>query len=643
MNRIEILEKYPALYLPTSVVDNTYVVDNLSNLKLCVGHEIIVYGQVSKVKTERARSRICFHIYLIKDDESTVSFSLFGDEINNDDAIDGNYYYIKGEIQFSRDRLSIYKARVINSEDVNKVLPVYEGINRRIKKVAVNELMKSKNKDESFYSDSVKFLNDELVKQFNERTEEILNSLNLVDEYSISNILKKCHRPTSINEFYSARCALKRLNTLMLAGEIISKRSTSITKTNKTLKVREHDLLKHVPFTLTGEQHYVVSEIIDKICNSGNCLDGVLIGDVGTGKTVVVGLVARQVLLSNTNSKVVFLAPNISLAEQLCNEVSQINPEIKSAVITGERRNYFDNETRLFFGTTALINQSLGHIDLLIVDEQQQLSTMQRRSIQATHYLESSATPIPRTLALTKFKSDSVFYLKHQHLPKKIHTRVLGKEHGEELMRSIKETLSYGCKILIVCPKRDSNGDGKRMVDSESLAYSLNNHFPNLVRVYHSSLDQNECSRVLEEFKTNIPILVSTSKIQVGLTIPNLRHCIVYGAERFGLTTLHQIRGRLARTPPESGVNWGKFDLFLPYPPSESTLNRLNVLTDSNDGFYISEKDLELRGAGDLSELGKTQHGETISLIKNIEVEIDKLGAAIDYLSNKLDGVKALA
>ena len=106
----------------------------------------------------------------------------------------------------------------------------------------------------------------------------------------------------------------------------------------------------------------------------------------------------------------------------------------------------------------------------------------------------------------------------------------------------------------------------------------------------------------------------------------------MYGAERFGLTTLHQIRGRLARTPPPYGINWGKFDLFLPNKPSETTEQRLNVLTQSCDGFYISEKDLELRGAGELLRTGNKQHGTTDSLIKNISIDLDRLTAAIQYL-----------
>ncbi|MBH0061798.1 DEAD/DEAH box helicase family protein [Pseudoalteromonas sp. NZS71] len=633
MTKFEIYSKCPALYLPSKVEDYTYVIDNFSNLKTCIGHEIIVYGLVSKKGEHTSQRGVPYTSYLLTDSDDSASFVLFGDE-NSRVKEENKPMHIKGEIELVNGKYQINKASIIDDEKAGKIVPVYDGIKGKLIKADANRSLQS-NIGESEIKKGKDQIYLELERLFGKSVESVLVELGFAGTMSVNNLLYKAHNPKLVHEFYKSIEMLKRLSTALMAGAILKERKCVPTTTLQvTTKIDEKLLTKYIPFTLTGEQFYVASQIIDRLCNGPTALDGLLIGDVGTGKTVIMAMLARQVVLSQTNSKVIFLAPNVSLCEQLRKEVCAMIPEVQSALICAGNNSYA-NEARLIFGTTALLFKEFNDVELLIIDEQQQLSVEQRRQIKSTHYLEASATPIPRTLALTKYSSDNVFYLKQQHLPKEIYTRIVHKEQGSDLMRSIHETLSYGCKVLIVCPKRDSEGSSNKMIDAESLASSLNSHFPGLVRVYHSALDDEECEIVLNEFKTHIPIMVSTSKIQVGLTIPDLRHCIVYGAERFGLTTLHQIRGRLARTQPQSGSNWGKFDLFLPNKPSESTEFRLNVLTQSSDGFYISEKDLEIRGAGELLSGGKKQHGSTDSLIKNISIDLGRLASAIEYFEAK--------
>lgn len=630
MTNIDIYTTYPALYLPTTLEDNTYVVDNLVNLKACIGHEIIVYGLVSSKGAHITKRGIRFNSYQLTDTSMFATFVLFGDE--NDRVTEENQaMYIKGRIELENGRIQINNASILDDAKAGKLVPVYGGVKGKLKKADVNNTLRNIINDIEIEK-GTELINKELEGVFGPTYTRILEKIGVVGCMSIANLLNGCHRPALASEFYKSIGMLKRLSSALVAGAILKERQIAPAAPLKASRRIDNELLtKYIPFSLTGEQYYVGSQIIDRLSKGPSALDGLLIGDVGTGKTVILAMAARQVLLTQNNSKVIFLAPNVSLCEQLSREVGAIIPEVQSTLICADNNSY-DNKARLIFGTTALLFKEFEGVELLIIDEQQQLSVEQRRKIKSTHYLEASATPIPRTLALTKYSSDSVFFLKQQHLPKSIYTRVVHKEQGAELMHSIRETLSFGCKVLIVCPKRDGDGKSNKMIDAESLASSLNSHFPGLVRVYHSALDDKECELVLNEFKTHIPIMVSTSKIQVGLTIPDLRHCIVYGAERFGLTTLHQIRGRLARTLPHTGRNWGKFDLFLPNKPSESTALRLNVLTQSCDGFYISEKDLEIRGAGELLIDGKKQHGSTGSIIKNISIDLTRLTAAIEYL-----------
>lgn len=633
MTKFEIYSKCPALYLPSKVEDYTYVIDNFSNLKACIGHEIIVYGLASKKGEHTSQRGVPYTSYHFTDSDDSASFVLFGDE-NSRVKEENQPMHIKGVIELVKGKYQINNASIIDDEKAGRIVPVYDGIKGKLIKSVANKSLQC-NIGESQIKKGKDQIYLELECLFGESIESVLVELGFAGTMSVENLLNNVHNPKVVYEFYKSIEMLKRLSTALMAGAILKERKCVPTNPFQvTPKIDDKLLTKYIPFTLTGEQFYVASQIIERLCNGPTSLDGLLIGDVGTGKTVILAMAARQVLLSQTNSKVIFLAPNVSLCEQLRKEVCVMIPEVQSALICAGNNSY-TNQARLIFGTTALLFKEFNDIELLIIDEQQQLSVEQRRQIKSTHYLEASATPIPRTLALTKYSSDNVFYLKRQHLPKEIYTRIVHKEQGSDLMRSIHETLSYGSKVLIVCSKRDSAGNSNKMIDAESLASSLNSHFPGLVRVYHSALDDEECEIVLNEFKTYIPIMVSTSKVQVGLTIPNLRHCIVYGAERFGLTTLHQIRGRLARTKPQSGSNWGKFDLFLPNKPSESTEFRLNVLTQSCDGFYISEKDLEIRGAGELLSGGKKQHGSTDSLIKNISIDLGRLASAIEYFEAK--------
>ncbi|WP_076922815.1 DEAD/DEAH box helicase [Pseudoalteromonas sp. SK20] len=636
MNRLETYTECSALFLPSEIEDNTYVIDDLSALNACIGIEIIVYGLLELKGTHHSKRRVPFNVYQFIDATTFLSFALFGNDKLKMPEPD-QYVYVKGTIELNNGKYTIAKPRIVTADKVNKIVPIYDGIKGKVPKHELNEAMHS-NLKETDIVDGAKILESELKRTLGSSFDSVLDELGFVCKHSIVNSLRECHKPQSVHSFYQSIRMLKRLSATILASSILKSRdSNAVKKLPPCTKLKPNELTKYVPFTLTGEQYYVVCKIIDRITSGDGNLDGLLIGDVGTGKTVILALAARQVLFSKPNNKVIFLAPNVSLCEQLCNEVGAIIPEVDTALLCGDHEQ-LSKDARLIFGTTALLNKQFDNVDLLIIDEQQQLSVEQRRKIKATHYLEASATPIPRTLALSKHRSENVFFLKQQHLPKDIFTRIVYKEHGADLMKSIQETLSLGAKVLIVCPKRDSAGGASKatnMIDAESLANNLNTHFPSLVRVYHSALDDEECEIVLNEFKTHIPILVSTSKIQVGLTIPNLRHCIVYGAERFGLTTLHQIRGRLARTAPATGKNWGKFDLFLPNKPSENTLLRLNVLTKSSDGFYVSERDLEIRGGGELIG-GKTQHGSTNSIIKNVPIELARVAAAIEFLEKRL-------
>ena len=336
------------------------------------------------------------------------------------------------------------------------------------------------------------------------------------------------------------------------------------------------------------------------------------------------------------------MLPSEPVAKQVLMELRELIPFTASALVTGDSKEADFAKYNLLVGTTALLHRKLGgHIDLSIIDEQHKSSVSQREVLATpqTHTLEVSATPMPRSMALATYGAVEVLTLKHAHTPKEITTRIVRIDQADWLFNEVKDTVRRGAKVLIVCPRRsDLNAKDKTTFSAETIANAMHSHFPGRVRMVHSEQTAQESEASLTDIKEGrAAILVATTRVEVGITIPELRHVILYGAERFGLTTSHQIRGRLARIAPrDGGVNWGKCDLFLPNDKvNDKTLQRLQILVDSNDGFEISEKDMLLRGVGDIEASKDRQHGRTASLIKNVKLPHESIGVAVDFLANR--------
>lgn len=363
----------------------------------------------------------------------------------------------------------------------------------------------------------------------------------------------------------------------------------------------------------------MVDEILEDM-SSSKPMNRLLQGDVGSGKTIVAILAA--IYCVNNGYQCAFIAPTEVLANQhyynYCEKLKTIG--IKSSVLTGSiserdkkslKSMIEDGDIDIVFGTHALIQEdvSFKKLGLVITDEQHRFGVKQRDNLISKgdnpHVLVMSATPIPRTLALTIYGDldlSTINVLPSGRLP--IQTFAVNMSYEKRVFSFIKKEIQSNKQVYIVCPTIDDNELNLKSVydiRERLIQYGLDEHS----EVLHGKLPKQEQQEIVDSFKDKkISILISTTVIEVGIDIPNASTIVIYNAERFGLAQLHQLRGRVGRGRHQS------YCILICTSNSKSARERMKVLETSNDGFIIADKDLELRGPGEI--LGYFQHGSSI-------------------------------
>lgn len=391
-----------------------------------------------------------------------------------------------------------------------------------------------------------------------------------------------------------------------------------------------------IPFAMTGEQRQAIVEIVGDLTLHVP-MRRILTGDVGTGKTCVFGTACAAV--ADGQGRSVVLLPNFGLAGQVAREMHSWWPDLNIQTVTTETGD-IDADASILVGTTALLHRELPwKPDLVVVDEQQKFSREQREQMIApdTNLLESTATCIPRSMALARYGVVKVSKLTECHAKKTIHTRVWHRNQWPELYARAMDTLKSGSQLLLVYPLRDSEDREKEeqedkqrppMRSAAEVFAQWDKRFPGQVRLLHGQMSDADKDAALADMREGkASVLCATTVVEVGVTLPLLRRVIVVHPERHGLTTLHQIRGRLARL---GGEGW--FDLFLPYPVKEPTMERLNVLVQTTDGFEVSELDMRLRGVGDLSQASSKQTGADDTFLFGRPVRLEILDKALEVV-----------
>jgi len=515
---------------------------------------------------------------------------------------------VSGKIGFYKNKYQITNPDYVNEVDdieyVKKIIPKYslgEGLSEKIYRKIIDQVINRLPDVDEWHS-------NEIIQKFKFRNwkESIC-------------YLHKAEKKLDINSPFYRRLAFDEIFCHLL---VLSENRKKIKKIKKIKKLFNEEISKKVQaslnFKLTKDQEKVIKEINDDL-QSNNKMFRVLQGDVGSGKTIVAMLTAANVI--ENNFQTAFMAPTEILARQhfiLSKELFK-KTSLKIEILTGkteasEKKRIIhalkEGNVDLLIGTHSLFQnkiefQNLGYV---IIDEQHKFGVKQRMSLSKKggkncDVLVMSATPIPRTMMLATYGDMDISIIKGKPLNRKsILTLSKPEEKIDELWPFIKKQLKDGNQIFWVCPLIE---------ESKFLNYSsavkkfeiLNKKFPNLTGLIHGALKRDEKELILKSFlKKKLKILVSTTVIEVGIDFPNANLIIIENANKFGLAQLHQLRGRVGR-----GNEQGMCILLFKNSLSKNAIKRIKILKSSNDGFFIAEEDMRLRGYGDI--IGFKQSG----------------------------------
>jgi len=470
-------------------------------------------------------------------------------------------------------------------------------------------------------------------KIYNKILNQIINNLPVFSEWHSKSILskfkniswnssiKELHKPENIGNYKSnfyQRLAFDEIFSTFLVNSEIRKKIRKIKKKNKVINLnKQNSIIDKLDFSLTDDQQKSLNEI-NKDLSSPNKMFRLLQGDVGSGKTIVSLLAAINTI--NSGFQVAFMAPTEILARQHFNLAKKLFPKnINIALISGKSeykvkkeilQRLENNKIDIIFGTHAIFQKKVifKKLGLIIIDEQHKFGVNQRKKLSDKggsncDVLLMTATPIPRTLTMTIYGDMDISIIREKPKNRKpIKTYSKLEVKIEDVLKFIRKEINLGNQIFWVCPLIE---ESKKLDHSSAVKkYEyLESKFPNQVCLLHGKTDVDEKNEILNNFLNNkFKILVSTTIIEVGIDFPNANTIIIENANKFGLSQLHQLRGRVGRGDKDSTCI-----LMFKSNLSENAKKRIKILKDTNDGFLISEEDMKLRGFGDI--LGFKQSG----------------------------------
>lgn len=463
----------------------------------------------------------------------------------------------------------------------------------------------------------------------------------LYSKYSLmhtDSAIRLMHMPRSMEEVKASRRTLALTELLLM--EIALMRKSTYEKNNKKSSISELEkkFISSLPFSLTKDQVSSLNEIRQDL-DTQRSMNRLLQGDVGSGKTLIAWISSLHEIAKK--GQVAFMAPTELLARQHAEKAAELLEPlgVKIAFITGDvkgkGRKYLldalkNGEVDIAIGTHALFSKDVvfKNLKYVIIDEQHRFGVEQRLALtskgEIPHLLLMTATPIPRTLALTMFSDLQVSSIHTMPQGRKpITTYLVKEENREKMYQTIAVEFKRSHQAYFVYPRIEDEGDSG-LRDVKNMFEYLKKEYPGVPSaLIHSKLPEEEKMQILTDFRNKkLSYLVATSVIEVGIDIPMATCMVIEHAERFGLAALHQLRGRVGRSDLQSYC-------FLVYSASlsEDSKARLRVMKESTDGFYIAEKDLEIRGPGEIA--GAKQSGflklKYASLVNDIElIEIAK-------------------
>ncbi|HPU42398.1 MAG TPA: ATP-dependent DNA helicase RecG, partial [Acetivibrio clariflavus] len=563
----------------------------------------------SRVTEHRFRKGLTMYKVLIKDETGAITATWFNQHYIAKVLRPGERYIFFGKISGKYRNLEVQNPVYEKLEDgraknVLKIVPVYP---------STADL--SQNTIRGVISKALELVDGKLTEFLPEKT---------LREYRLSEInysVQQIHFPRSEEDFKNARYRLvfEELFILQLCLLSVKKAFENNNKGIEFSKVPEmEDFIKSLPFKLTDAQRKVFEEI-ERDMESSNVMNRLVQGDVGSGKTVVAAMALFKAVRNGYQGAL--MVPTAILAEQHYQLISSLMEPfgINTALLTGNQTKKQKNEILdgirsgkidILIGTHALIEDNIEFmkLGLVITDEQHRFGVRQRALLskkgEAPDVIVMTATPIPRTLALILYGDLDISII--DELPpgrKPVKTYAVDESMRDRINGFIRKEVSEGRQVYIVCPLVEESSEIEAKSAVQHAKDIAEKDFRDLrVGLLHGKMKSKEKEEVMKKFVDGeIDILVSTTVIEVGVNVPNASIMVVENAERFGLAQLHQLRGRVGRGKHQS------YCILYSDGKSHVCRERMKIMQKTNDGFLISEKDLELRGPGEF--FGTRQHG----------------------------------
>ena len=478
-----------------------------------------------------------------------------------------------------------------------------------------------------------------VIKENNNIPEELISKYNLISEDEAVRII---HNPKDENSLKTALKTLKyeEIFTYMKNIKLLKKKNEihkDVYKKEVSLNM-VHNFINSLPFKLTSDQEKIVFKMLDEICGD-TLMNRLLQGDVGSGKTIVAFIISYALYTGGYQTS--FMAPTEVLARQHYKNACDIfkDTNFKIGLLTGKmtlkekRKVYEDIQNKkidMLIGTHALISDKVvwNNLGLVITDEQHRFGVNQRQTLKNkglnVEVLMMSATPIPRTYALTIYGDTDTSSIKTKpngRIP--VITKVKKEDEIKDVLERIYKALKNQNQVYVIAPMIEENEDTD-YTNVYDLKHKFSLAFKNYnIEILHGKMDNLEKEKVMDEYaKGNIDILISTTVIEVGVDVKNATVMVIFDADRFGLSTLHQLRGRVGRNNLQSYC----------YLISDKDTKRLKIMEEENDGYKISEADFKLRGQGDL--FGSRQSGALSFKLSDVRKDYDLLVKARDDVNS---------
>ena len=489
--------------------------------------------------------------------------------------------YLYGQIECKAGHCSILMPKTINEANVGAITPVYKTALRTdvMRRFVMHHLTLDTLLEEGLKEDIAKtLLSLHFPKELpSELTKEQLHALKYTELFVY----------------------MKRLREKKVSFPALSSKAADLS-----------DWIDSLPFKLTDEQQKAIADIKNDL-QKDIAARRMIVGDVGSGKTMVILASAMM----NTPNRTILMAPTTILAQQLFDETQKFAPKLKSVLVTNKSKKEPLDSYDFIIGTHALLYRDLPEATLVMVDEQHRFGTAQRamlaklveRGERKPHFLQFSATPIPRTQAMIESAHIDVSLITSTPFKKDITSRVIHKEHFKELIEHIKSEKAKGNQTLIIYPLVEES----EVIEYQSIEEARGWWEKKFEGVYVTHGKDKEKEDVLLEFRDKGSILIATTVVEVGISLPRLSTVVIVGAERLGLSTLHQLRGRVSRTDLK-----GYCFLYT----NQKNSKRLEEFCNTTSGFDIAQMDLRYRNSGDLLS-GKSQSGKQFEWVDMAEDE----------------------